>query len=333
MNLVALSVTLTSLYIYHVFHSVFRFLMPKSLRKKKDISRQKVLITGAGSGLGRQLALQFSELSTCLVLLDIDEESLRQTARLIVRSAGSRVLTYQCDVSDRRMVYAVAKRIKDDVGDIDILVNNAGIVSGKSLIDLPDEKIQKTMEVNSIAHFWICKSFLPSMMAKNKGHIVTVASIAGFTGLPKLTDYCASKHAAVAFAESLELELRSKNLDGIKVTVVCPSHINTELFEGMNIGFGGVATAEEVAKITIDGVLEEKELVIYPSLFHFLLFLKIISPRWLVVRFYEYTGGINAMEKFRGKAPPTQSSSRRALNPAQTESVVHKKREKQLGEI
>lgn len=155
MNTLVMVVSLVSLFIYHVLHNVFRFLMPKSLRKKKDISRQKVLITGAGNGLGRQLALQFSELSTCLVLLDIDEEALRQTARLIVRNSGSRVLIYKCDVSDRKMVYAVAKKIKDDVGDIDILVNNAGVVCGKSLIDLPDEKIQKTLEVNAIAHFWV----------------------------------------------------------------------------------------------------------------------------------------------------------------------------------
>lgn len=81
----------------------------------------------------------------------------------------------------------------------------------------------------------ICKSFLPSMMAKNKGHIVTISSIAGRAGSPKLTDYCASKFAAIGFIEALELELRAKMLDGIKFTIVCPSHFDSGLFEGLRV--------------------------------------------------------------------------------------------------
>ncbi|GBO39435.1 Retinol dehydrogenase 10-B, partial [Araneus ventricosus] len=78
----------------------------------------------------------------------------------------------------------------------------------------------------------MCKAFLPEMMQSNKGHIVSIASLAGVSGLPNLTDYCASKFAAVGFMESLKLELDAQKKDGIKLTLVCPSLISTGLFEG-----------------------------------------------------------------------------------------------------
>lgn len=153
MNLFLVVITLASIFIYDVIQSFFLLLIPRRFRRKKDITGQKVLITGAGNGLGRQLAIKFSKHSTCLVLLDIDKKALEETAKLV--DSSSRVFIYECDITNRKIVYAVADKIKGDVGDIDILINNAGVVCGKSLIDLPDEKIVKTMEVNAISHFWV----------------------------------------------------------------------------------------------------------------------------------------------------------------------------------
>lgn len=157
MNTFLIIVNLVSLFIYNVFESVFLLLTPRKLRRRKNLAGEKVLITGAGSGLGRQIAIQFSKHSTCLALLDINKEALKETAELI--DSCSRVFTYQCDVTNRKLVYGVAEKIKDDIGDVDILVNNAGVVCGKSLIDLPDEEIMKTMEVNVISHFWVSCAF------------------------------------------------------------------------------------------------------------------------------------------------------------------------------
>lgn len=299
MNAFLIALTISSLFIYNVIQTVFLLLIPRRFKKKKDITGQNVLITGAGSGLGRQLAIELSSHTTCLLLLDIDIKALQQTKTLL--EPCSSVFIYECDITDRKMVYKVADDIKRDVGDVVILINNAGVVCGMNLLDLPDEQIIRTIEVNALAHFWICKSFLPGMMSGNRGHVVFVNSLAGYLGSPKLTDYCASKFATVGFAESLELELKVKRLDGVKVTIVCPSQINTGLFDGLNITVTPTLTPEYVAKEIVWGIQEDAETIILPYYMNFVLMLKMIVPRWLTHRVYELTGNMAAMDNFRGR--------------------------------
>lgn len=101
---------------------------------------------------------------------------------------------------------------------------------GKDLLDLQDEEILSTMNVNAISHFWTIKAFLPEMIEHNRGHIVTIASLAGTVGVNKLTDYCASKYAAVGLDAALRLELATNGYSKIKTTVVCPWFIDTGMF-------------------------------------------------------------------------------------------------------
>ncbi|KAK0171477.1 hypothetical protein PV327_011239, partial [Microctonus hyperodae] len=129
-----------------------------------------------------------------------------ETVKLI-RAAGGTCYGYVCNLCNKEDVYEKAEIIKKEVGQISILVNNAGVVNGKKLMDMSDELMSRTMNVNIMAHFWTAKAFLPSMMEKNEGHIVSVASLAGHVGVPKLTDYCASKSAVIAFNEALRMEL------------------------------------------------------------------------------------------------------------------------------
>ena len=141
-----------------------------------------------------------------------------------IRESGGEAFGFKVDVTNRAQVYEVARKAENVAGNITILVNNAGIVGGKSFIDSKDEVIQKTFEVNSISHFWTTKAFLPSMIENDHGHIglknipnkmrtvlktsmltvVSIASSAGYFGVPKLADYCASKAAAAHFADVSE---------------------------------------------------------------------------------------------------------------------------------
>jgi len=211
---------------------------------------------------------------------------------------------YECDVSNRKKVYEVADRIKKEVGDVDILVNNAGIIIGKSFLDLPEERMVKVMEVNAMAHFWMCKAFLPTMMQKNCGHLVTIASAAGKTGLQRLTDYCASKYSAVGFAESLEMELREKNLDGIKVTVVCPTPIDTALWKWGTFLSVPLLNPKFVAEEIVAGVLEEEETIYLPSYIRYLFFIKACAPRWIFIWLVKNTGTIRCMDHITAKRTP-----------------------------
>lgn len=122
-----------------------------------DFSADICLITGAGQGLGRQLAFKFAETGTTLVLWDINEKKVKKVADE-VRLMGNDVYTYVCDCSNREEVYRVAKQVRDEVGDVAILVNNAGVVSGKNIMESDDGEIEKTFQVNTLAHFWVCHS-------------------------------------------------------------------------------------------------------------------------------------------------------------------------------
>uniref|UniRef100_T1DG36 Short-chain dehydrogenase/reductase 3 n=1 Tax=Cupiennius salei TaxID=6928 RepID=T1DG36_CUPSA len=280
--------------------SFLLYFVPRWLKsRRKDIRGQKVLITGAGSGVGRQLAIEFSKHATCLILVDIDRQSLLQTEKLLDRR--SPVFIYDCDVSDYGKVYEMAEKVKKDAGDVDILVNNAGIVAGKYLLDLPEEKIVRTMEVNTLAHFWTVKAFLPTMIERNSGHLVTTGSIAGKIGLPKMTDYCASKFAAMGFVEALEKELRGQKVDGVKVTIVCPAHIDTGLFQGLKVTLGSILTPEYVAKEIVLGVLEEQETIFLPHFLKHVFVLREMVPRWFLIKCFEITGNIKMMDNFTGR--------------------------------
>lgn len=111
----------------------------------------------------------------------------------------SSVFCYKINLCERNSIYETAKRVKEDIGSVDILINNAGVVSGKNFLDIPDEKIELTLKVNTLAHFWTVKAFLPDMVKKNSGHIVTVASVAGNLAGCAMSDYHASKFANVGF--------------------------------------------------------------------------------------------------------------------------------------
>jgi all-trans-retinol dehydrogenase (NAD+) len=143
-----------------------------------------------------------------------------------------------CDVTKREVVMDVASKTLHEVGPVDVLINNAGIVSGSNIDELEPEKIQRTFAVNVISHFWTIKAFLPKMIERQTGHIVTIASAAGLGGTARLTDYCASKFAAVGLDESLRHELQHRGLDhSIKTTCVCPFYINTGMFDGVTTRF------------------------------------------------------------------------------------------------
>jgi all-trans-retinol dehydrogenase (NAD+) len=123
-----------------------------------------------------------------------------ETASTIRRQGGT-AAAYKADVTNRVQVYELANRVRSEIGDVTMLVNNAGIVSGKKIFDPEnnDEYMEKTVQVNTIAHFWTVKAFLRPMIQKNHGHFITIASSAGLVGVNGLADYCASKFGELDF--------------------------------------------------------------------------------------------------------------------------------------
>ncbi|NWS73843.1 RDHE2 dehydrogenase, partial [Crotophaga sulcirostris] len=261
-------------FVYYLLEYLVFLVVP---RRKKNVSGEIVLITGAGSGVGRQLSLKFARLGATVVLWDINEEGLKETKRLIAGDGAVRVQCYICDCSKRQDVYRVADQVKKEVGDVTILINNAGVVIGKKFLDCPDSLLEKTMEVNIMAHFWTYKAFLPAMVASNHGHLVCVSSVLGLAGAGYLADYCASKFAAYGFAESMHLELRDLGKTGVKTTIVCPFQINTGMFDGYKCKWPTLlprVEPEYVAEQIITAVRQDREILMIPRFVRFGYFLR-----------------------------------------------------------
>eukprot|EP00124_Ichthyophonus_hoferi_P003988 Ihof_evm4s391 gene=Ihof_evmTU4s391 len=220
------------LIIYYCVEYLVLWVFPQ----RKSIKDEVVLITGGGSGIGRLMALKMADLGAVLVLWDVNEKALQGVTEEI-KTKGGRAVYYRVDVTDAEAVNEAAKKVVETVGPVTILVNNAGIVSGKRLLDITNEQMRRTLNVNCISHFWTVRAFLPSMIAANHGHVVTVASAAGLIGTPGLVDYCASKFGAVGFTESLRNELMRLDKPGVKTLLVCPFFISTGLFEGAKTKF------------------------------------------------------------------------------------------------
>lgn len=256
-----------------------------------------ILITGAASGLGRLLAEKMGELGANLILLDIDVEGLESVKSDLVKK-DIHVEIYACDLSDRQNIIQVTEQISR----VDILVNNAGFVTGKYILDAPDELIKRTFQINILAHFWLVKQFLPEMLERDSGHVVTIASAGGLAATPRMTDYCSSKFAAVGFDESLRLELRQLN-SKVLTTVVCPFVVDTELFAGAKTRFNfllPILKKEYVVKRIIKAVANGKRRLIMPRFIYSIFPLRLLSPPKQDA-LLDFFGANKSMDDFVGK--------------------------------
>ncbi|XP_070555370.1 epidermal retinol dehydrogenase 2-like [Ptychodera flava] len=280
-----------------IFWSWIKFFLPAS---KKSLDGEIVLVTGAGSGIGRLMSINFAKQGSTLVLWDINKEGNDETAEQI-KQLGGKAHSYVVDVTKKEDVYRVAKQVTQEVGDVTILVNNAGVVAGKKLLDCPDELIERTMDVNVMAVFWTIKAFLPTMIDNNHGHLVTIGSIAGSCGCPGLVEYCASKFAAVGLHESLMLEMDIQKVTGVHTTLVQPYFIDTGMFDGVKVGIIPMLEQEYVAKKVVDAVQSNQKVLCLPKAMYVFPYLKSWMSVDAFMRLTYLVGGGTFMEGFVGR--------------------------------
>lgn len=291
------------LFIYHlvagILASLARLCCPTAFFK--DITGDIVLVTGGGSGLGRLLCQKLSQRGATIVTWDINAAGNKETVELI-KEAGGKAFGYIVDISDRHAVYKVADRVRADVGDVTILVNNAGIVTGHGILDSKDTDNIKTFQVNVFAHFWTIKAFLPAMISGRRGHIVSVASLAGYSGSPRLIDYSASKFAAVGLDESLRVEMFMQgHSDYIKTSSVCPYFIDTGMFAGVQSRLIAILQPEHVAETAVQGILHNKEVILIPGWVWILMVLKSVMSSTATIHLGQAFGLNCSMDQFRGR--------------------------------
>ncbi|XP_011200771.2 epidermal retinol dehydrogenase 2 isoform X2 [Bactrocera dorsalis] len=236
-----------------LLHSLFEKFMTKKL---KDISGEIILITGAGHGIGRELALHYTAWGSVVVCVDINEKNNEETLKKAQRLMQNSVYAYTCDVANRDAVLKLAAKVEAEVGRISVLVNNVGIMPTHPLEQHTAEEIRRVFDINVLSHFWTLEAFLPQMKQQGRGHIICISSIAGVVGLTNLVPYCATKYAVRGMMEALHEEIREGPYkDFIKLTVVYPYMTNTGLCKRPKVKFPsmlGLLDPKEVAKHIVE---------------------------------------------------------------------------------
>ncbi|KAL2214558.1 putative short-chain dehydrogenase/reductase 2 [Sarocladium strictum] len=194
-----------------------------SARLQWDWRKEIVLVTGGCSGLGELVVRKLAKRSVKVVVVDLQAPKT---------PLPSNVWFFKLDVTSTEDIKHVAQEIRKQVGDPTVLVNNAGIGYAKDILKSTDDEIRRTFDVNIVAHFFLVREFLPFMIEKDHGHVITIASMASFATIASNTDYSCTKAAALAFHEGLTQELKYRySAPRVRTSIIHPSWVRTPLIE------------------------------------------------------------------------------------------------------
>lgn len=214
----------------------------------RDLTGRCALVTGAGSGIGRASALAFAQRGASLAVCDIDEVGLGETAAQL-RRLGREVIAERVDVADAGAVERFAAVVHAQVPAVDLLMNNAGVAIGAAFLDTPLDAWRWIVDINLMGVVHCCRSFVPKMVERGRGgHVVNVASAAGYAASQLLCAYSTTKFAVVGLSEALREELAGH---GIGVTAVCPGLIDTPITRAARMF--GLVDSEAMRERIVEG--------------------------------------------------------------------------------
>ena len=194
-----------------------------------NLEGQTALITGAGRGIGKTIALKLAESGADIVLADMSPEVAE--VRVEVESLGRKCLTFEADVTDLEAIETMVKIIIEELGSIHILINNAGITQDNLFMRMKPEQWSKVIDVNLNGVFNVTKAVIRPMVKQRTGKIINISSVVGFSGNPGQVNYSSTKSALVGFTKSLAREVGAR---GVTVNAVAPGFIDTAMTQALN---------------------------------------------------------------------------------------------------
>ncbi|KAJ5087987.1 NAD(P)-binding protein [Penicillium angulare] len=253
-----------------------RALNGRSGTRKWNQEQEIAVVTGGSSGIGAAIVGELATRGSKVIIFDINEPQ---------EPLGSNKFFYKVDLASYEEIKIIAAQVRSDHGDPTVLINNAGVEFNKPILSLPETNLRKTFEVNIISNFLLVQEFLPAMVSRNHGHIVTVASLASFTTNASNVDYACTKSAGLVFHEGLGQELRHVyNAPGVHTTIVHPAWVRTPMIEKMaasGVFDGQIIEPKDVAEVTVDQItLGEGAQLFVPSS-HWVVSMVRGFPSWL----------------------------------------------------
>jgi short-subunit dehydrogenase len=250
-----------------------------------NVNGKIIAVTGGGNGIGRELVLQLLSRGAQVAAVDIKKEALDETAKL-AGDRNAQLSTHVVDITGRDAVQKLPEQIIARHGAIDGLINCAGIIQPfVRLKELNFDAIERVMNVNFYGTLFMVKAFLPPLLARPEAHIVNVSSMGGFLPVPGQTVYGASKAAVKLLTEGLHSELLDTN---VRVTVVFPGAIGTNIAANSGVGLGTQTDAEQssfktlapakAAQIILDGMEKNRYRILVGQDAAFMDFLCRLSP-------------------------------------------------------
>ena len=217
-----------------------------------NFNGQTALITGAGRGIGKTIAVKLAESGLNIAIADmnpVSDDVVRE-----IEEYGTKCLAFQLDVTDVESVDSVVKKIIDETGGIHILVNNAGITQDNLFMRMKPEQWSQVIDVNLNGVFHVTKAVIRTMVKQHSGRIINISSVVGFSGNPGQVNYSSTKSGLIGFTKSLSREVGTR---GITVNAVAPGFINTAMTQALNesqqqailsqIPLGRMGEAEDIA--------------------------------------------------------------------------------------
>ncbi len=247
-----------------------------------DVQDKTIIITGAGSGIGRSLAQLFhANGARHIAVADLNEAGAQETARMV----GGRA--YACDVTREADIGRVVAETVVHAGPIDLFCSNAGVITLDPEFDnaasAPDEAWARAWAVHVMAHVYAARAVLPAMMERGSGWFLNTVSAAGLLSQIGSATYSTTKHAAIGFAESLAIAAKDR---GVGVSVLCPQGVRTpfvqegDFFGGADVD--GVLTPEAVAQAALDGLRAGQFLILpHPNVANYMRVKAETYDRWV----------------------------------------------------
>jgi short-subunit dehydrogenase len=256
-------------------------------KEKLMIVQNKIIVvSGAGSGMGRELVLLLLKKGARVAAVDINPDTLNETLEL-AGDTKVNVSAHVLDITNKEAVFALPEKVISHHGAVDGIINNAGIIQPFVLVnDLKFDDIERVLNINLYGVIYMTKAFLPHLLKRPEGHIINISSMGGFLPVPGQSIYGASKAAVKLLTEGLNSELLNTN---VRVTVVFPGAIDTNIAANSGVGIGmeqdaesssiPTTPADKAAEIIVDGIEKDSYRVLVGSDAKLMDFLVRLNPK------------------------------------------------------